>query len=154
MPVQRRLRYVRKQLDQLLHPAIDPDHGKVAIAKGLPASPGAAVGEVVFDADTAAALGEKGESVVLVRYETTPDDIHGLIVAQGILTAHGGMVSHAAVVARGWGKCCIVGCHGLKIDERAGTMSLNGEADGPPMRVGVTGRSGRTTLLSVSLKSR
>ena len=90
------------QLDQLLHPAIDPSNTAQALTKGLPASPGAAVGEVVFDADTAAARGEKGEKVVLVRYETTPDDIHGVLVAQGILTAHGGMTSHAAVVARGF----------------------------------------------------
>ena len=76
------------QLDQLLHPAIPPNHGKEVIAQGLPASPGAAVGGVCFDADTAADLGGKGEPVVLVRYETTPDDIHGVIVAQGILTAH------------------------------------------------------------------
>ncbi|MFV0428489.1 MAG: pyruvate, phosphate dikinase [Arachnia sp.] len=104
------------QLDQLLHPAIPTDHGKRPIAKGLPASPGAAVGEVVFDADTAAARGEKGEPVVLVRYETTPDDIHGVIVAQGILTAHGGMTSHAAVVARGMGKPCVAGAQGIKIN--------------------------------------
>ncbi|RRD47563.1 pyruvate, phosphate dikinase [Tessaracoccus sp. OH4464_COT-324] len=105
-----------RQLDQLLHPAIDPKHGKRPVAKGLPASPGAAVGEVVFDADTAAERGGRGEPVVLVRYETTPDDIHGVIVAQGILTAHGGMTSHAAVVARGMGKPCVAGAAGIRID--------------------------------------
>ena len=104
------------QLDQLLHPAIDPSNTAKAITKGLPASPGAAVGEVVFDADTAAARGEKGEPVILVRYETTPDDIHGVLVAQGILTAHGGMTSHAAVVARGFGKPCVAGATSIKID--------------------------------------
>lgn len=104
------------QLDQLLHPAIDPKNTVKPITKGLPASPGAAVGEVVFDADTAAARGEKGEAVVLVRYETTPDDIHGVLVAQGVLTAHGGMTSHAAVVARGFGKPCVAGATSIKLD--------------------------------------
>ena len=104
------------QLDQLLHPAIDPNHTAQAITKGLPASPGAAVGEIVFDADTAAARGEKGENVILVRYETTPDDIHGVLEAQGVLTAHGGMTSHAAVVARGFGKPCVSGATDIKLD--------------------------------------
>ena len=112
------------QLDQLLHPAIDPKHGKSPIAVGLPASPGAAVGEIVFDADTAAERGGKGEAVVLVRYETTPDDIHGVIVAQGILTAHGGMTSHAAVVARGMGKPCVAGAQGIKIDAAGKTLTI------------------------------
>lgn len=118
------LRVEPEQLDQLLHPAIDPTHGKTPIAKGLPASPGAAVGEVVFDADTAAERGERGEAVVLVRYETTPDDIHGVIVAQGILTAHGGMTSHAAVVARGMGKPCVAGAAGIRIDVKAKTLTI------------------------------
>ena len=104
------------QLDQLLHPAIDPKNTVKPITKGLPASPGAAVGEVVFDADTAAQRGGKGEKVVLVRYETTPDDIHGVLEAQGILTAHGGMTSHAAVVARGFGKPCVAGATSIKLD--------------------------------------
>ncbi len=112
------------QLDQLLHPAIDPEHGKTPITNGLPASPGAAVGEIVFDADTAAARGEKGDAVVLVRYETTPDDIHGVIVAQGILTAHGGMTSHAAVVARGMGKPCVAGAGGIRIDLVGKTLTV------------------------------
>ncbi|MCB2413772.1 pyruvate, phosphate dikinase [Demequina sp. TTPB684] len=112
------------QLDQLLHPAIDPHHGHKPIAKGLPASPGAAVGEIVFDADTAAERGGKGDAVVLVRYETTPDDIHGVIVAQGILTAHGGMTSHAAVVARGMGKPCVAGAAGIKIDVAGKTLTI------------------------------
>ncbi|MDO5092757.1 MAG: pyruvate, phosphate dikinase, partial [Propionibacteriaceae bacterium] len=118
------LRIEPDQLDQLLHPAIDPQHGKTPIAKGLPASPGAAVGEVVFDADTAAERGGRGEPVVLVRYETTPDDIHGVIVAQGVLTAHGGMTSHAAVVARGMGKPCVAGASGIHIDVKAKTLTV------------------------------
>ena len=112
------------QLDQLLHPGIDPDHGKEPVTKGLPASPGAGVGQLVFDADTAAARGGVGEPVVLVRYETTPDDIHGVIVAQGVLTAHGGMTSHAAVVARGMGKPCVAGAAGLRIDTKAKTLTI------------------------------
>ncbi|AQX15715.1 pyruvate, phosphate dikinase [Tessaracoccus lapidicaptus] len=118
------LRIEPGQLDQLLHPAIDPSHGKDAIAQGLPASPGAAVGEVVFDADTAAERGGRGEPVVLVRFETTPDDIHGVIVAQGILTAHGGMTSHAAVVARGMGKPCVAGAQGIRIDPVGKTLTI------------------------------
>ncbi|AFN45753.1 pyruvate, phosphate dikinase [Arachnia propionica] len=118
------LRIEPDQLDQLLHPAIDPSHGEKPIAKGLPASPGAAVGEVVFDADTAAERGGRGEAVVLVRYETTPDDIHGVIVAQGVLTAHGGMTSHAAVVARGMGKPCVAGASGIHIDAKGRTLTV------------------------------
>ncbi len=113
-----------RQLDQLLHPGIDPEHGKQPVAKGLPASPGAGVGEVVFDADVAAERGERGEPVVLVRYETTPDDIHGVIVAQGVLTAHGGMTSHAAVVARGMGKPCVAGASGIKIDAAGKKLTI------------------------------
>ena len=118
------LRIEPDQLDQLLHPAIDPSHGEKPIAKGLPASPGAAVGEVVFDADTAAERGGRGEAVVLVRYETTPDDIHGVIVAQGVLTAHGGMTSHAAVVARGMGKPCVAGASGIHNDAKGRTLTV------------------------------
>ena len=118
------LRIEPDQLDQLLHPAIDPSHGEKPIAKGLPASPGAAVGEVVFDADTAAERGGRGEAVVLVRYETTPDDIHGVIVAQGVLTAHGGMTSHAVVVARGMGKPCVAGASGIHIDAKGRTLTV------------------------------
>ena len=114
------------QLDQLLHPRIDPDASYEVVATGLNASPGAASGEVVFDADTAEERGRNGDSVILVRWETTPDDIHGMIAAQGILTAHGGMTSHAAVVARGMGKPCVAGCEALSVDVDARTASLNG----------------------------
>jgi pyruvate,orthophosphate dikinase len=103
------------QLDQLLHPMLDPDATYEVAAKGLNASPGAASGRIVLTADAAAERGEK-EDVVLVRWETTPDDIHGMIAAKGILTAHGGMTSHAAVVARGMGKPCVAGCEELQID--------------------------------------
>ncbi len=104
-------------LDQLLHPSVDPDASVEIIAQGLPASPGAAVGKVVFTALRAEELAAKGEKVILVRSETSPEDIGGMDAAQGILTARGGMTSHAAVVARGMGKCCVAGCSDLFIDE-------------------------------------
>src|SRR5216117_1798500 len=116
------------QLDQLLHPMLDPKADFEVAAKGLNASPGAASGKIVFDADTAEERGKAGESVILVRWETTPDDIHGLIQAAGILTAHGGMTSHAAVVARGMGKPCVAGCEALSIDLDARTITLGGES--------------------------
>jgi pyruvate,orthophosphate dikinase len=112
------------QLDQLLHPMLDPAAEWEVVAKGLNASPGAASGKIVLDADTAERRGRAGESVILVRWETTPDDIHGLIQAAGVLTAHGGMTSHAAVVARGMGKPCVAGCEALSIDVDARTISL------------------------------
>jgi pyruvate,orthophosphate dikinase len=110
------LRVDANQLDQLLHPNIDPTAKKNVIAKGLPASPGAAVGEVVFTADEAESLAADGKKIILVRIETSPEDIHGMHASQGILTARGGMTSHAAVVGRGMGKCCVVGCGDIKID--------------------------------------
>ena len=112
------------QLDQLLHPAIDHSADVRIIAKGLPASPGAAVGKLAFTAADAERLAEVGEKVILVRTETSPEDIGGMHAAQGILTARGGMTSHAAVVARGMGKCCVVGCSELMIDEQAKTVQV------------------------------
>src|SRR6476661_6982066 len=112
------------QLDQLLHPMIDPSAELEVAARGLNASPGAACGAIVLDADLAEQRGKAGEDVILVRWETTPDDIHGLIQAAGILTAHGGMTSHAAVVARGMGKPCVAGCDALSIDLGARTITL------------------------------
>ncbi|QNB46111.1 pyruvate, phosphate dikinase [Thermanaerosceptrum fracticalcis] len=112
-------------LDQLLHRRIDTSAKLNVIAKGLPASPGAASGQVVFDADKAEALGKEGKKVILVRTETTPDDIHGIVMAQGILTSRGGMTSHAAVVARGMGKCCVCGCESLKIDYEGKTARVD-----------------------------
>ena len=105
------------QLDQLLHPQFDPSAKVEILAKGMNASPGAAVGKVVFDSDTAERLGKEGEDVILVRWETTPDDLHGMIASKGILTSHGGKTSHAAVVARGMGKPCVCGTEALEIDE-------------------------------------
>jgi pyruvate,orthophosphate dikinase len=113
------LRVDPDQLNQLLHRRIDDKFAKRVLAKGLPASPGAATGQVVFDADEAEQLNNDGKKVILVRPETTPDDIHGIVASQAILTSRGGMTSHAAVVARGMGKACICGCEALKIDLKA-----------------------------------
>ena len=111
-------------LDRLLHPTLDPDADKHVIAKGLPASPGGACGRVVFSADDAEAKTKAGEKVVLVRIETSPEDIHGMYAAEGILTARGGMTSHAAVVARGMGKCCVVGCGMLQVSYERGEFHV------------------------------
>ncbi len=113
------LRVAPSQLDQLLHPSLDPKAPKNIIAKGLPASPGAVSGMVVFTADEAESDAKIGRKVILVRIETSPEDIHGMHAAQGILTARGGMTSHAAVVARGMGKCCVAGCGDIKVDYTA-----------------------------------
>ena len=110
------MRVAPEQLDQLLHPSLDPKAPRQVIAKGLPASPGAASGQVVFSANEAEEAAKIGLKVVLVRVETSPEDIHGMHAAQGILTARGGMTSHAAVVARGMGKCCVAGCGDIKVD--------------------------------------
>lgn len=113
------LRVAPNQLDQLLHPSLDPKAIKNVIAKGLPASPGAVSGSVVFTADEAESEAKIGKKVILVRIETSPEDIHGMHAAQGILTARGGMTSHAAVVARGMGKCCVAGCGDIKVEYAA-----------------------------------
>ncbi len=118
-----------KQLDQLLHPAFDPAALKAAkpLGKGLPASPGAGAGKVYFTAEEAKAAAEQGERVVLVRLETSPEDIEGMAVAEGILTVRGGMTSHAAVVARGMGRCCVSGCEAIKMNEAEKTFTLGGK---------------------------
>jgi pyruvate,orthophosphate dikinase len=120
------LRVDPNQLEQLLHPRLDPNAHKEVLARGLPASPGAVAGEVVFSADEAVSMAQAGHKTILVRVETSPEDIHGMQVAEGILTARGGMTSHAAVVARGMGKCCVAGCGALNIDYAAGTLAVNG----------------------------
>ncbi|MBU6498885.1 MAG: pyruvate, phosphate dikinase [Rhodospirillales bacterium] len=113
-------------LDQLLHPTLDPKAKRVVLSKGLPASPGAASGAVVFSADEAEMRAAKGEAVLLVRIETSPEDIHGMHAARGILTTRGGMTSHAAVVARGMGRPCVAGAGGISVDYGAQTLSANG----------------------------
>jgi pyruvate,orthophosphate dikinase len=139
------------QLDQLLHPRIDPEAEVEVAARGLNASPGAASGKIVLDADTAEERGLAGESVILVRWETTPDDIHGLIQAKGILTAHGGMTSHAAVVARGMGKPCVAGCEALTVDLKARKIRLSGRelAEGDVLTI--DGGSGEVIVGEVDL---
>src|SRR5689334_922896 len=138
-------------LDQLLHPMIDPSADVEVVAHGLNASPGAASGKIVFDADTAAERGKNGDNVILVRWETTPDDIHGMIAAQGILTAHGGMTSHAAVVARGMGKPCVAGCEALSVDAAAKTAALDGHQLSEGDVITIDGGTGRVMLGSVEL---
>ncbi len=139
------------QLDQLLHPMIDPKAEVEVAARGLNASPGAASGKAILDADTAEERGQAGEDVILVRWETTPDDIHGLLQANGILTAHGGMTSHAAVVARGMGKPCVAGCEGLTIDVDARTFSLNGRELAEGDVITIDGGTGRVIVGPVPL---
>jgi pyruvate, orthophosphate dikinase len=139
------------QLDQLLHPMIDPKAEYEVAARGLNASPGAASGGIVFDADTAEERGRAGDAVILVRWETTPDDIHGMIHAQGILTAHGGMTSHAAVVARGMGKPCIAGCEELKVDAGARNATLGERELAEGEVITIDGGSGEVIVGEVPL---
>ncbi len=139
------------QLEQLLHPMLDPDGDYELAATGLNASPGAATGEVVFDAATAERRGEAGESVILVRWETTPDDYYGMRHAAGILTAHGGLTSHAAVVARGEGIPCVTGCEALTLDPDGKTAALGEHTlrEGDPITI--DGATGRVFLGTVKL---
>jgi len=137
------------QLDQLLHPRLDPNAEFEVAARGLNASPGAASGKIVLSADTAEERGKAGESVILVRWETTPDDIHGLIQAKGVLTAHGGMTSHAAVVARGMGKPCVAGCEGLRIE--GGIVRLGGHELHEGDTITIDGGTGRVIVGEVPL---
>lgn len=113
-------------LDQLLHPTLDPKAQKTLLAKGLPASPGGVNGQIVFTSEDAVEWREQGKKVILVRVETSPEDIAGMIAAQGIFTTRGGMTSHAAVVARGMGKCCVAGCGEVEVDYKAETMKVKG----------------------------
>jgi pyruvate,orthophosphate dikinase len=138
-------------IDQLLHPRIDPDAKLEAAARGLNASPGAACGEVVFDADTAAERGGAGDAVILVTWETTPDDIHGMIAAQGILTVRGGMTSHAAVVARGMGKPCVAGAEGVTIDQAAKTAQIGGTTVGEGDVITIDGGTGEVFIGAAKL---
>jgi pyruvate,orthophosphate dikinase len=134
------------QLNALLHPSIDPKAPKTVLCKGLPASPGAAVGKVVFTADDAYRLAEDGEKVILVRKETSPEDIHGMHAAQGILTSTGGMTSHAAVVARGMGKPCIAGCKEVHVDDKIKTLEINGHVFAEGDVLSLDGSTGEVML--------
>src|SRR3989442_8394927 len=133
-------------LDQLFHPMVDPRAAVTVLARGLPASPGAAIGEVVFDADEAEELKKKGHDVILVRPETSPEDFHGIVAAQAVLTARGGMTSHAAVVARGMGKTCVVGAQETEVDPAAGRFRANGRVVKKGQWLTVDGTTGRVIL--------
>jgi pyruvate, orthophosphate dikinase len=130
-------------LDQLLHPTIDPSAERKVLAVGLPASPGAAAGEIVFSADDAEAMKAQGRRVILVRVETSPEDIHGMHAAEGILTTRGGMTSHAAVVARGMGKPCVSGAGTLRVDYTAGTLSVAGQTFRQGNQITIDGSTGQ-----------
>ncbi|HEY9552227.1 pyruvate, phosphate dikinase [Allosphingosinicella sp.] len=137
-------------LDQLLHPTLDPDAERRVIAKGLPASPGAACGQAVFDADTAERLAGQNHDVILVRTETSPEDIHGMHAAKGILTARGGMTSHAAVVARGMGRPCVSGAGGLSIDYKTRMMRVAGKEIAEGDIITIDGATGEVMLGEVA----
>jgi pyruvate,orthophosphate dikinase len=140
-----------QDLDQLFHPMVDPHAAVTVLAKGLPASPGAATGEVVFDADEADALKKEGRDVILVRPETSPEDFHGIVAARAVLTARGGMTSHAAVVARGMGKTCVVGATEIEVDAAAGRFRANGRTVKHGQVITVDGTTGRVILGAAKL---
>ncbi len=142
-----------EHIDELLHPSVDPDEEKKAVelAKGLPAGPGGATGKVVFTADDAESWAKRGEKVILVRNETSPEDVHGMHAAEAILTARGGMTSHAALVARGWGKCCIVGCSSLHIDLPKKEIHVNGRIIREGEWITLNGTKGRVYEGKVNL---
>jgi pyruvate,orthophosphate dikinase len=139
------LRVRPSQLDELLHDMLDPAEERKAhvLAKGLPAGPGGGTGQVVFTADDAEKWAKGGKKVILVRNETSPEDVHGMHIAEAILTSKGGMTSHAALVARGWGKCCIVGCSALEIDMGKKLMNVNGKTIKEGDWISLNGSTGR-----------
>lgn len=144
------------QLDQMLHPTFDPQFKQEAknsgrfLAKGLPASPGAEVGQIVFTADAAVAWASQNKPVILVRAETSPEDIQGMASARGILTVRGGMTSHAAVVARGMGKCCVAGCSALTVDEHAKTLMVGNTILGEGETIAIDGSTGEVFLGTIA----
>ncbi len=139
-----------QDVNQLLHPTIDPNSHLDLLTTGLPASPGAACGTVVLDADRAEKLGRAGQAVILVRRETSPEDFHGMVMAKAVLTARGGMTSHAAVVARGMGKPCVAGAQDLQVDERSGRLSVNGRQVAEGDWITVDGSTGCSSTASGS----
>jgi pyruvate,orthophosphate dikinase len=147
IPKQEAIRRIEPaQLEQLLHPTIDPDAKIEVIAKGLAASPGAASGRIIFSSEEAVRFSESGEDVILVRKETNPDDIHGMAVSKGILTSRGGMTSHAAVVARGMGIPCVVGCESIKVNEERKTFTVNGHILRERDEISLNGTTGDVIL--------
>lgn len=149
------MRIAPEQIDQLLHPAFDAEELKkhTPIGKGLPASPGAACGEIVFSADDAAVAKEAGKKVVLVREETSPEDLAGMVAAEGILTARGGMTSHAAVVARGMGKCCVAGCHDITVYEEEKCMEVHGVKYHEGDMISINGTDGSVYVAEIATKA-
>ena len=145
------LRVDAEQINQLLHRQVDNSVKLDPIAVGLPASPGAACGKVIFDADLAEKFGGAGEKVVLVRNETTPDDIHGIIYAEGVLTSRGGMTSHAAVVARGMGKPCVCGCESIKLDASGKCFHVSGLTVREGDIITIDGATGRVMMGEVPM---
>lgn len=145
------LRVEPAHLDNLLHRRIDPRARLEVLAKGLPASPGAASGKITFDADEAEKVAKDGEKVILVRTETTPDDIHGIVAAQGVLTSRGGMTSHAAVVARGMGKPCVCGCEAIRIDYEAELFKINDLVIKKGDLISIDGASGQVIMGQVPM---
>jgi pyruvate,orthophosphate dikinase len=145
------LRINPASLDQLLHPTLDPKAPRTVMSKGLPASPGAANGIVVFSADEAEMRAAKGEAVILVRIETSPEDIHGMHAARGILTTRGGMTSHAAVVARGMGRPCVAGAGGMQVDYGAQTLSAGGKTVRGGDTITIDGATGEVFIGSVAM---
>ncbi|MBI5905533.1 MAG: pyruvate, phosphate dikinase [Deltaproteobacteria bacterium] len=145
------MRLEPQQIDQLLHPVIDPKAKVEVIAKGLPASPGAATGAVVFHADKAVEWATEGKEIILVRKETSPDDIHGMDVSRGILTAKGGMTSHAAVVARQMGKTCVAGCEAIDVDEATNRFMVGGRVVREGDFISLNGSTGEVILGRVPL---
>ena len=146
------LRVEPSQLDQLLHPTIAPDARRDVFCAGLPASPGAAVGKIVFDSDKAAQLAGAGEAVILVRVETSPEDIHGMHAAKGIVTTRGGMTSHAAVVARGMGRPCVCGVGELQIDVKAGVIRARGRTLKEGDLLTIDGAKGQVLVGAVEMR--
>ena len=149
------MRIAPEQIDQLLHPAFDAEELKkhTPIGKGLPASPGAACGEIVFSADDAAVAKKAGKKVVLVREETSPEDLAGMVAAEGILTARGGMTSHAAVVARGMGKCCVAGCHDITVYEEEKYMEIHGVKYHEGDMISINGTDGSVYAAEIATKA-
>ncbi|MFX0209532.1 MAG: pyruvate, phosphate dikinase, partial [Candidatus Hodarchaeota archaeon] len=145
------LRIKPEQLTQLLHPYVDPAAEVIVMAKGLPASPGAAVGKVVLNPDKAEKMSEEGDQVILVRTETTPDDIHGVIASVGVLTSRGGMTSHAAVVARGMGKPCVAGCSAVEIDETTNSFQVGDRVIREGDKITIDGSKGEVIFGEVPL---
>jgi pyruvate,orthophosphate dikinase len=149
------MRVKPEQLGEIMHPMLDAKVEKHSelLAKGLPAGPGGASGQIVFTADEAEVWHKNGKQVILVRSETSPEDVHGMFASEAILTTRGGMTSHAALVARGWGKCCVVGCANIRISPIDKTLSTNGTTLMEGDWITLNGSSGRVYKGQIPLKA-